>query len=118
MAKNDPSRPEEARAAQDVDDVPEMLLPEGPRTVGRGKCFPGATVSRVKADTFTGGAANVHRPTDEERIIAQKNNERLRQESAGKDKSKESGIKALARSGKDLLLGRNSKESVTEESET
>lgn len=36
MAKNDPSRPEEARAAQDVDDIPTMALPEGPRMIGRG----------------------------------------------------------------------------------
>lgn len=36
MAKFDPDRPEEARAAQDVD-VPGIALSEGPQLTGRGR---------------------------------------------------------------------------------
>lgn len=57
MAKNDPNRPEIARAAQDVE-APAHREPEGPHHYGRG------------------GAANIVGLSEEERRVAQEKEEK------------------------------------------
>lgn len=80
MARNDPNFPEVARASQDVE-APAHREPEGPHHYGRG------------------GAANVAKPTEEEKKAAHEARKRDEDAAAGKglvDKVKE-GLKGLAK---------------------
>lgn len=81
MAKNDPNRPEIARAAQDIE-APAHREPEGPKHYGRG------------------GAANIAKLSEEEKRTAQEHKQRKSEEARRVE-----GVagKGLVDKGKELL---------------
>jgi len=107
MAKNDPEHPEEARIAQDVD-VPGIILSEGAYHTGRGNHTPRVVPAFLL--TIAGGAANTYVPTEEERLEAKENNERLRRESFRRSSRDHGVIKGLAEKAKETLTGKHGQE--------
>jgi hypothetical protein len=88
MAKNDPSRPELARAAQDVE-APALREPEGPHHYGRGGA---ANIARTEEETRVAGAAaggEQKRSGEKKRSGEQKER---RSEEARREGGKEKGI--------------------------
>ncbi|RMZ90860.1 hypothetical protein DV736_g1887, partial [Chaetothyriales sp. CBS 134916] len=102
MAKNDD--PEEARAAQDVE-TPGFTLPEGPHHTGRGmsNSRTGVVIKRT-TNSRLGGAANMYKPNNAERLEAKEHNERVRRESfKSSSRERPAGLKGLAPEGKEAV---------------
>lgn len=61
-----------------------------------------------RSNDALGGAANVYKPSDSERLDAEEHNKKVRSESFNKSQSKErAGVKGIADKAKELLKGKS-----------